>query len=133
MYSISSSSSSLKLSFSIFIFVFLLILLLSLFNDDDDEEIEEDYNKLKDKQAVFFKIIHDENYNSIDIKENNNIETSTINQGENTNINSIILNFRNNKSTIESEQFGTLNINRPRLIGISENSNEDNKSINDNI
>ena len=103
------------------------------FNDDDDEEIEEDYNKLKVKQAVFFKIIHDENYNSIDIKENNNIETSTINQGENTNINSIILNFRNNKSTIESEQFGTLNINRPRLIGISENSNEDNKSINDNI
>ena len=48
-------------------------------------------------------------------------------------INSIILNFKNNKSTIESDQFGTLNINRPKLIGISENSNEDNKSIIENI
>ena len=102
-------------------------------NEDDDEQIEEDYNKLKEKKAIFFKIIHDENSNSIDLKENNNIETSTINQGENTNVNSIILNFKNNKSTIESDQFGTLNINRPKLIGISENSNEDNKSIIDNI
>ena len=102
-------------------------------NDDDDEDIEEDYNVLKEKKAVFFKIIHDDNYTSIDIKDNNNIETSTINQGENSNVNSIILNFKNNKSTIESDQFGTLNINRPRLIGISENSNEDNKSIIDNI
>ena len=102
-------------------------------NDDYDEDIEEDYNVLKEKKAVFFKIIHDDNYTSIDIKDNNNIETSTINQGENSNVNSIILNFKNNKSTIESDQFGTLNINRPRLIGISENSNEDNKSIIDNI
>ena len=42
-----------------------------------------------------------------------------------------MINNKNNKTTIESEQNGTLNINRNFLNGIRENNEEDNKSMKD--
>ena len=101
--------------------------------DDDNDEIDIDYNKFKDKKSIYYKIIHSDNNNnnnnSIDVK--NNLDLSLINQGEITNVSTIMVNSKNNKTTIESEQNGTLTINRNNLNGIRENKEEDNMSFKD--
>ncbi len=97
--------------------------------DDDNDEIDIEYNKIKDKNAIYYKIIQNDNDNSIYTK--NNLDLSLVNQGEVTNVSTIMVNSKNNKTTIESEQNGTLNINRNNLNGIRENKEEDNKSFKD--
>ena len=97
--------------------------------DDDNDEIDIDYNKFKDKNSIYYKIIQNNKNNSIDTK--NKFDLSLINQAEITNVSTIMINNKNNKTTIESEQNGTLNINRNFLNGIRENNEEDNKSMKD--
>ena len=98
-------------------------------DDDDNDEIDIEYNKLKDKNTINNKIIQNNNNNSIETK--NKFDLSLINQAEITNVSTIMINNKNNKTTIESEQNGTLNINRNFLNGIRENNEEDNKSMKD--
>ena len=86
--------------------------IINLNNESEDFDSEED-EKIKAKNFDFYDNLND-NFNN---------DLSIINQGEITNVSSN--NLRCNKNTIESENYGTLSINRPKLNYISENKNEE--------